>query len=185
MVTADRVLARADSAGSGLDVTAARCDGAARHERADEQPAERQHDEQIRQDTCRSGHQDRTARSPSAAVRCRGRCSLRSARGSRRSAAARRTRAGRPRSPGRTAPRFTRWPYRDQSHATNAADSDAARRAGDDAGRFHLKQQRAHQQRRLHAFARDHQQREREDAEKRRRAGLERRTIADALRCRA
>src|SRR5262245_48321614 len=47
------------------------------------------------------------------------------------------------------------------------------RGANDHRHRLHLKQQRAHEQRRLHSLARDHEQREAEHAKKRRRALLE------------
>ena len=47
----------------------------------------------------------------------------------------------------------------------DAGDGDAGERADDDVDRAHLEDQRAHQERRLHALARDHQQREEKDAE--------------------
>ncbi len=49
----------------------------------------------------------------------------------------------------------------------------ADRRSADDVDRLDLEQQGAHQQRGLHPFARDHQQREREHAEERGGAALE------------
>ena len=64
-------------------------------------------------------------------------------------------------------PRFTRWPYRDHSQATEAADKVPIAAPATMLAEFDFEQQRAHEQRRLHALAGDHQRREPEHTDER------------------
>ena len=58
------------------------------------------------------------------------------------------------------------------------SDEGADDRSADDTHRLHLEQERAHQQRRLHALSRDHQERETEHAQKCRTAPSSRRSCS-------